>query len=76
MSTYEFDNQFNKMSSVLNSFAYNLTKNAEEAKDLFQETAEVMAGPWEDTNPSGHNVQRIRDHDGRAQGVGGCLQES
>ncbi|MFT5833715.1 MAG: RNA polymerase sigma-70 factor (ECF subfamily) [Cognaticolwellia sp.] len=39
MSTYEFDNQFNKMSSVLNSFAYNLTKNAEEAKDLFQETA-------------------------------------
>ncbi|MFT6148172.1 MAG: RNA polymerase sigma-70 factor (ECF subfamily) [Saprospiraceae bacterium] len=27
------------MSSVLNSFAYNLTKNAEEAKDLFQETA-------------------------------------
>jgi RNA polymerase sigma-70 factor (ECF subfamily) len=27
------------MSSVLNSFAYNLTKNTEEAKDLFQETA-------------------------------------
>lgn len=27
------------MSSVLNSFAYNLTKNSEEAKDLFQETA-------------------------------------
>ncbi|MFK7946954.1 MAG: RNA polymerase sigma factor [Saprospiraceae bacterium] len=39
MSTYEFDNNFNKMSSVLNSFAYNLTKNTEEAKDLFQETA-------------------------------------
>jgi len=39
MSTLEFDNNFNKMSSVLNSFAYNLTKNSEEAKDLFQETA-------------------------------------
>ena len=39
MSTYEFDNNFNKMSSVLHSFAYNLTKNSEEAKDLFQETA-------------------------------------
>lgn len=39
MTTYEFDNNFNKMSSVLNSFAYNLTKNTEEAKDLFQETA-------------------------------------
>ena len=39
MSTYEFDNNFNKMSSVHHSFAYNLTKNTEEAKDLFQETA-------------------------------------
>jgi RNA polymerase sigma-70 factor, ECF subfamily len=39
MSTFEFDNNFNKMSSVLHSFAYNLTKNSEEAKDLFQETA-------------------------------------
>jgi RNA polymerase sigma-70 factor (ECF subfamily) len=39
MTTYEFDNNFNKMASVLNSFAYNLTKNKEEAKDLFQETA-------------------------------------
>ena len=27
------------MSSVLNAFAYNLTKNTEESKDLFQETA-------------------------------------
>ncbi len=27
------------MNSVLNSFAYNLTKNIEDAKDLFQETA-------------------------------------
>lgn len=39
MSTIEFDNQFDKMTSVLQSFAYNLTKNAEDAKDLFQETA-------------------------------------
>jgi RNA polymerase sigma-70 factor (ECF subfamily) len=39
MTTYEFDDNFNKMASVLNSFAYNLTKNTEEAKDLFQETA-------------------------------------
>ncbi|NJK82950.1 MAG: RNA polymerase sigma factor [Saprospiraceae bacterium] len=27
------------MSSILNSFAYNLTKNVEDAKDLYQETA-------------------------------------
>lgn len=27
------------MSAILNSFAYNLTKNTEDAKDLFQETA-------------------------------------
>jgi len=39
MSTLEFQNQFNQMTQVLNSFAYNLTKNGEEAKDLFQETA-------------------------------------
>ncbi len=39
MTTIEFDNKFNKMSSLLHSFAYNLTKNGEDAKDLFQETA-------------------------------------
>lgn len=39
MTTIEFDNKFNNMSSVLHSFAYNLTKNNEDAKDLFQETA-------------------------------------
>ena len=27
------------MANILNSFAYNLTKNMEDAKDLFQETA-------------------------------------
>lgn len=39
MSTLEFQNKFDQMSQVLQSFAYNLTKNGEEAKDLFQETA-------------------------------------
>lgn len=39
MSTLEFNNRFDQMSSILNSFAYNLTKNSEQAKDLFQETA-------------------------------------
>jgi len=39
MSQLEFYNRFHKMSPVLNAFAYNLTKNSEESKDLFQETA-------------------------------------
>ena len=39
MTQFEFHNQFNQMSSLLHSFAYNLTKNVEDAKDLFQETA-------------------------------------
>ena len=39
MSTLEFNNRLNLMSTLLNSFAYNLTKNVEDAKDLFQETA-------------------------------------
>ena len=39
MSTLEFNSSFSKMSSLLHSFAYNLTKNMEDAKDLFQETA-------------------------------------
>ncbi len=39
MTTIEFDNKFNTMSTLLHSFAYNLTKNVEDAKDLFQETA-------------------------------------
>jgi RNA polymerase sigma factor (sigma-70 family) len=39
MSTIEFDHQFNNMSTLLHAFAYNLTKNVEDAKDLFQETA-------------------------------------
>lgn len=39
MSTLEFNNNFDKLSRILHSFAYSLTKNVEDAKDLFQETA-------------------------------------
>ena len=39
MSTLEFDDRFCQMTAMLQSFAYNLTKNAEDAKDLYQETA-------------------------------------
>ena len=39
MSTVEFQDRFNQMSTLLHSFAYNLTKNVEDARDLFQETA-------------------------------------
>lgn len=35
----EFDNKFDALTGSLNSFAYNLTKNDEDAKDLYQETA-------------------------------------
>ncbi len=39
MSSIEFYSRFDLMGSLLHAFAYNLTKNMEEAKDLFQETA-------------------------------------
>jgi len=39
MSPKEFNDRINQMSSLLHSFAYNLTKNVEDAKDLYQETA-------------------------------------
>ena len=39
MSTLEFNNKFDALTTSLNAFAYNLTKNQEDAKDLFQETA-------------------------------------
>jgi RNA polymerase sigma-70 factor (ECF subfamily) len=39
MSTIEFDSNFDVLTTPLNSFAYNLTKNQEDAKDLYQETA-------------------------------------
>ncbi len=39
LSPSEFNERFESMNSLLHSFAYNLTKNVEDAKDLFQETA-------------------------------------
>ena len=39
MSQLEFFTEFNSLTTLLNSFAYNLTKNSEDAKDLYQETA-------------------------------------
>lgn len=38
MSIIEFSNKLSGLASLLHSFAYNLTKNVEDAKDLFQET--------------------------------------
>ena len=39
MSTIEFDHKLNELTGNLESFAYKLTKNQEDAEDLFQETA-------------------------------------
>lgn len=39
MSTLEFDKKFGILTDSLNAFAYNLTKNTEDARDLYQETA-------------------------------------
>ncbi len=39
MSTIEFSSKLYSLSAVLHSFAFNLTKNSEDSKDLFQETA-------------------------------------
>lgn len=39
MTTLEFNGNLDKVANLLQSFAYNLTKNIEDAKDLFQETA-------------------------------------
>ncbi len=39
MGTLEFKESFDVLTPSLNSFAYNLTKNREEAEDLYQETA-------------------------------------
>ncbi|MTB50611.1 RNA polymerase sigma factor [Lewinella sp. W8] len=39
MSQSEFFKEFDRLSTLLHSFAYNLTKNSEDAKDLYQETA-------------------------------------
>ena len=39
MSTTDFNQQLSSLSGPLHTFAYKLTKNSEEAKDLYQETA-------------------------------------
>ncbi len=39
MSTLDFYSKFDELTHVLHNFAFNLTKNGEDAKDLFQETA-------------------------------------
>jgi len=39
MTSVEFQNRFYQMTPVLNSFAFNLTKSIEDARDLYQETA-------------------------------------
>jgi RNA polymerase sigma-70 factor, ECF subfamily len=39
MSTLEFDKKLAVLTDSLNAFAYNLTKNTEDARDLYQETA-------------------------------------
>ncbi len=39
MSTIEFYDRFNSVTSLLHAFAFNLTKNRDDAQDLYQETA-------------------------------------
>lgn len=39
MATINFSREIDKLQSVLHSFAYKLTKNSEDSKDLYQETA-------------------------------------
>ena len=39
MSTIEFNQNLDFLTESLNAFAYSLTKNSEDAKDLYQETA-------------------------------------
>ena len=39
MTSQDFTESFNNLTPSLKSFAYNLTKDNEEAKDLYQETA-------------------------------------
>ena len=39
MVALEFNNHLNKLSNILLTFAYNLTKNTDDAQDLYQETA-------------------------------------
>lgn len=38
MTAIEFNNKLTHLTTLLHSFAYNLTKNSDDAKDLYQET--------------------------------------
>ena len=38
MTSMEFNSKLHTLNTLLHSFAYNLTKNVEDAKDLYQET--------------------------------------
>ncbi|MBK6929701.1 MAG: RNA polymerase sigma factor [Saprospirales bacterium] len=38
MTSMEFNSKLSGLTALLHSFAYNLTKNSEDAKDLYQET--------------------------------------
>lgn len=38
MTSFEFNNRLTQLQTLLHSFAYNLTKSTEDAKDLYQET--------------------------------------
>jgi len=51
MSILEFNQQLFKLNQPLNAFAYNLTKDSEEAKDLYQETAFRAISNREKFNP-------------------------
>lgn len=51
MAAQNFDAKFNELSPVLNAFAYNLTQNVEDAKDLYQETAFRAMANREKFNP-------------------------
>ena len=39
MPNINFNQKFEELTPVLKAFAYNLTQNQEDAKDLYQETA-------------------------------------
>lgn len=51
MSTLEFYSNFNNVTAILQSFAYNLTQNMEDARDLYQETAYRAIKNKEKFNP-------------------------
>ncbi|MCH2043765.1 MAG: RNA polymerase sigma factor [Saprospiraceae bacterium] len=56
MSSIEFSKQLNDLSGLLQAFAYKLTKNVEDSKDLFQETA-CRAYSYKDKFSPGTNMK-------------------